>query len=124
MATITPTASTVSRANYKHMNRRSQVVIMTWETLTEADTAAAVCPTGADSLFFQATGTFGGATLVLQGSNDGTNWVTLTDETDTAISLNAAGGVSVLERPAYIRPSASSGSSQDIDCTLAASVRG
>jgi|ERR1700741_1410316 len=53
----------------------------------------------------QATGTFGGATVTMQGSNDGTNYFNLTNVAgSTAASLTAAGGMQVIERPRYIRP--------------------
>lgn len=53
----------------------------------------------------QVTGTFGGATIILQGSNDGTNWFGLNNVAgSTAISFTAAGGAQVIERPRYIRP--------------------
>lgn len=53
----------------------------------------------------QATGTFGGATVTMQGSNDGTNWFTCNNVAgSTAASLTAAGGMQIIERPRYMRP--------------------
>lgn len=92
----------------------------TWETLTESDTAATIEPEGTSGLLgvMQSTGTFGGATVALQGSNDGTNFVALKDVTGTAIGLTAAGAVEFSTAMRYIRPSASGGSSQDLDITI------
>lgn len=53
-------------------------------------------------------GTFGGATVTLQGSNEDVpsapNSVPLTDPTQTLISFTSVGMKQVLENPLYIRP--------------------
>lgn len=51
-----------------------------------------------------ATGTWGGATLILEGSNDGTNFVPLKDANGTAISLTADGTFHLLGTPRFVRP--------------------
>ena len=59
-----------------------------------------------------AAGTFGGATCILEGSNDprvetdpgNAVWTQLTDPSSTAISFTAAGIEAVNENPLYIRP--------------------
>lgn len=98
--------------------------LVTWETLTSANAAGTVYESDGLRMAvatFQAFGTFDGATLVLQGSNDGTNFVTLNDTSGTAISLTAAGYAEVSTAFAYVRPSTSGGGgSQDIDCILVA----
>lgn len=98
---------------------------ITWATLTNANTdGTAYQPqrTRGAIAAVQFTGTFDSATAVLQGSNDGTNWITLSDPQDgTAISVTAAGAAEVSTAMAYIRPSTSGGgASQDIDCILVA----
>lgn len=109
MATISPVDSVI-RSN-------SGLNIVTWKTLTESDTAAAYSPNSLEPIVgcVQVIGTFGGATVILQGSNDGTNWVGLKDTSGTAISLTAAGAAEFSTAMVYIRPSASGGSSQDLD---------
>ena len=52
----------------------------------------------------QITGTFGTGTVVIQGSNDGSNWATLKDPSNTAISTTSAAIRAILENPLYIRP--------------------
>lgn len=98
----------------------SGVYKLFWETLTENDTAQEYQPqkTAAAIGSMYVTGTFGGATVALQGSNDGTNYVALKDTTGTAIGLTAAGAVEFDTAMRYIRPSASGGSSQDLDITI------
>lgn len=67
----------------------------------------------------QMIGTFDTSTVVLQGSNDGTNWETLTDPQGNAISMTSAGMEAVLEFPRFVRPLMSSaGGSSDVDVLL------
>lgn len=97
---------------------------ITWETLTSSNAAGSAYEperTRAAIAAVQFTGTFDSATAVLQGSNDGTNWVTLNDTLGSAISFTSAGYAELSTALAYIRPSTSGGSgSQDIDCVLVA----
>lgn len=89
-----------------------------WETLTAANAAGtSVQVWGAADRSVQVVGTPNGATTVLQGSNDGTNWVTLTDPLGNAISfVNATGLKQISEITRYIRPSTSGGGgAQDLD---------
>jgi hypothetical protein len=52
------------------------------------------------SMTVQATGTWGGGTIALFGSNDGTTWFALTSlETSSAISLTADGFKTILQSP-------------------------
>lgn len=113
MADITKTRSAVGDRD-----------IISWLTLTSSDAAGTPYEperTRAAIAAVQFTGTFGGATAILQGSNDGTNWITLDDTGGDAISLTAAGYAEVSTAMAYIRPSTSGGDgTQDIDCILSA----
>lgn len=108
MATITATPTTYKPFHNEYV----------WTSLTENDTAAAVEFPGNGDKTVQVTGTFGGATVVLQGSLDGSNWATLKDGAGTAISFTSAGLASVLENVAYVRPSASGGTSQSLTVRL------
>lgn len=56
------------------------------------------------------TGTFGaGGTLVWEGSNDGTNYVTLTDPQGNALSITSAGVKAVTEAVIFARPRVTAG---------------
>jgi hypothetical protein len=58
----------------------------------------------------QIFGTFGAAgTIVIEGSNDGTNFVTLTDAAGSAMSFTAATLKQMTEAPRYIRPRVTGG---------------
>lgn len=92
-----------------------------WETLTTA---------GADGPDFkvegqralagcvQVIGTFGGATITLRGSNDGTNYFTLKDLQGNDISFTATGAAEFSTSAAYISPASSGGSGDDVDVIL------
>lgn len=56
------------------------------------------------------TGTFGaGGTLVIEGSNDGTNYYTLNDLQGSALSITSAKLEGISEVPLYIRPRVTAG---------------
>lgn len=102
MATIEPTFS---------KPRGSQKTwLVTWTAIGDSDTCTGVSfPDGSD-ITVHILGTFAGATVVLQGSNDKTNWLGLTDPQGNAISKSAAGMEAVEEHPLWVRPSTSGGS--------------
>lgn len=107
MATVTGSASRVGPG--------ADTWMITWEGLGDADTGTAVAMPMGNEKSVQVVGTFASATVVLQGSNDGTNFVTLTDPQGNALSKTAAALESVSEHTRYIRPSTSGGSGTDVD---------
>lgn len=110
MATINPTTLSeyVRSASYQ------------WANLSTGDTAVAVELINMQGLAgaVQVTGTFGGATIVLEVSNDGANYATLKDGTGTAISFTAAGMVEFSTAARYIRVSSSGGTGDDVTVTV------
>jgi len=90
--------------------------VFTWSAVTESDTFAPLNLGGVQTdILFIPSGTPGGSTLVLQGSHDGTNWVTILDAAGTAISLTVVGTpeyFAARDAFPFIRPSASGGTSQ------------
>jgi hypothetical protein len=71
------------------------------------------------------SGTFGGATVTLQGSNDGTNWFTLNDPlgNDLAwLSSTATTGLrQIAENTLYLRPITAGGTGTSVVITVLAS---
>jgi len=103
MATI---ASTIARITAFG----DEAHVITWALLTSADAVGdAVEMPGSSARSVQIDGTFDSATVVLQGSNDGTNWFTLTDPQGNTISKTAAALEMISELTRYIRPSTSGG---------------
>jgi hypothetical protein len=63
----------------------------------------------------QIGGTLGGATIVLQGSNDGTTYATLKDLAGNDLSFTAAGYAEFSSGAAFIKPSISGGTGDNIN---------
>lgn len=114
MATIKPTYTDVSERG----DESAWSVV--WTPVTENDTVvAAALPKHADKSVI-VTGTFGGATVTFQGSNDGTNFTGLADITGTAISITSAGAKAVAENTWQFKPAFSGGSSQSLTVAVLA----
>lgn len=86
-----------------------------WQAMATGDTGAPVENQTFSDRSIQFVGTFGGATVVLEGSNDGTNWVTLTDPASVALSFTSAGLKQILQVTRYMRPNVSGGAGVSIN---------
>jgi hypothetical protein len=96
MATVNPT--------WERPNQRDDLILYTWTlTTANADGAKIEMAQWADRCF-TATGTWGGATLTIQGSNDGTNWLTLNLASTGTATASTDKAMQILELPRYIRP--------------------
>ncbi len=94
--------------------------IYTWSAVTEADTCLpAPIENPVAALVAQAAGTFGGASVAVQGSTDNSAFVTLSDVANAAVALTAAGGAELRYPWPYMRPAPTGGSSQSLTLTLA-----
>lgn len=118
MAVISPTITKPGQSN----NDAGPAVLWVWDALTAADTAEAVeIPLTLPDRTVVISGTFGGATVVVEGSLDNTVFFGLTDPQGNAISKTTAGGEALLELVRYIRPAATGGIGQTLKVTLLAS---
>ena len=106
---MTTRAAAVSNPNV-HVHDDAGWLMVDWSGLLNGDDGAPVqLPAYADRSV-QVAGTFGvGGTIVIEGSNNGTNYVTLRDVLGSAISLTAADIKTVLDLPRYIRPRVTAG---------------
>lgn len=77
------------------------VNLWTWAALTGAIVGDPIQQPGQKGVL-HLTGTFG-ATIVLEGSNDGVTYVTLKDKNGNAMSYTAAAVVETQALPAYVR---------------------
>ena len=111
MATINPIVN-------KSVQGANSVVTAQW-VLGSADTGVQVALTDWYDRSIQIAGTMGGATVVIQGSNDGVNWVTLRDPASVALSFTATDIKQLLEMALYIRPVSSGGTGSAITVTMA-----
>lgn len=112
MATIAPTVTELPPYD-------GSVKKYTWTPLTETNTDGAPIEMGpwADRSV-QVEGTFGGATVTIQGTNDGTNWQTLNNPASVALSFSAAGFKGILELPMKIRPLVTGGTSVSLTVSM------
>lgn len=94
----------------KLQTRGDNAVVARWATITgNGDTGAPFTSPGLGERSVQFTGDFQATTMVLEGSNDGVNYVTLKDIFGNAISLTDVGIRQVAEITAYMRPSSGGG---------------
>jgi hypothetical protein len=100
------------------------VVLVKWLGITEADTGTPVNLARFPDRTVQVLGDFttSGA-ITLEGSNDGTNYATLTDPQGDAIVITSQGLRLIAENPLYIRPRATAGSSVSMDVYIVGAPR-
>lgn len=101
--------------------RADGVRVLKWDNITNGDTCSPVTLIGIEGAVgsVQGVGTADSASIALQGSNDGTNWVNLTDQNGDAIALDitsASQAADFSTAMLYLRPHPTGGGgSQDID---------
>lgn len=95
--------------------------LISWTGGATADGAATgvELPEWADNCC-QIIGTIGGATITIEGSNDGTNWETLNNAQGGALSFVALTSTikQIVERPRFIRPKITGGNATGIGVYL------
>ena len=110
---------TATKSHYPEFT--DDVLMVTWSnlTFTGLDSGDPLqMPRYADRSV-QITGTFGTGTIVFEGSNDGTNYVTLTDPAGGTHSYTAAGLKNLVEITRYVRPRVTAGNgTTSLTCTL------
>lgn len=111
MATIKATFADVSQVGDRG------ALVWTWAAVTESDTFAALDLQEYEAVAVEFTGTFGGATAILQGAVL-SNYATLKDGSGTDISKTSAAWQTVGQQTRYVKPSASGGTSQSLTVTL------
>lgn len=109
-AAVTARAGTVRDDSY----------VVTWTGLANGENGAAVEMTGWADRSVQFTGTFSvNGTIQIEGSNDGTNYVVLTDPQGNNISKTAAALEMVTEITRYVRPRVTNGDGSTVlNCYL------
>jgi hypothetical protein len=96
-------------------------VVTTWATLAAAgDVGQPLQRTDLADRSVQVTGTFAGATIVLEGSNDGANYFTLSSPAGAALSFTAPGLLQVNEPTAFVRPHITLGAGASLTVTMTA----
>lgn len=84
--------------------------LFTWTGLDSDDSGTPITIVDYTDQTMTVRGTFGaGGSVTIQGSNDGSNWFTLTDPQGNALTKTAAGIEMVVEAPRYVRPIVTAG---------------
>jgi hypothetical protein len=100
---VTPTITEVKP--YKEKTH-----IIAWASIANSDNGVAIEMPGSSLRSIQFGGTFGvGGTIVLEGSNDGVTYFTLTDPQGNSISKTSASLEAVQELTRYVRPRVTAG---------------
>ena len=89
-----------------------------WSALNTGDVGDGVELPGLSDKTVQVVGTFGGATVSIQGSLDGVNFSALNDPSGAAIALTAAGMVAIVQNVRFLRPSVAGGAGANLDIWL------
>lgn len=110
MATVTPVLNTAIAG----------VPRVIWEALATGDTVESFTTLQQYGLAasVQISGTFGGATVTLQHSNDGVTWFTAEDLFENTISATSAAIYEVSLSSVYFRAAISGGTGDDVDVIL------
>ena len=104
MATRAPTIIQPGAVEVDH------ATLVTWSGLLNGDDGTRVTLSDFPDRTVQFLGTFGtGGSVSFEGSNDGTNWLVLTDPQGNAITKTAASMEFVTETPLYVRPRVTAG---------------
>jgi hypothetical protein len=101
--------------------REGGVKKVIWETMGNDDTGTSISLADHPDKTVDFIGTFGGATVILQGSQDDATWSTMVDSGGTALSFTAASTLKLIrDNPFFIRAKTSGGSGTDIDVIISA----
>lgn len=97
-------------------NIHAGISTITWSNIAPGDTcnpALIMGQAGAVSCI-QVLGTFGGATITLQASNDGTNFAALKDQSGSSITFTSADIRDISTAAGYVLPAISGGAGSSI----------
>jgi hypothetical protein len=113
MATVSPEFSPV-------FAQGQTIMRSVWDNIATGDTIVQLGVPGQDGVAgaVQFSGTFGGATVKLQVSNDNSTYFDMKDLAGTVISATAAGYFEFTTAGVYLRPAISGGAGDAVDVTL------
>lgn len=113
MATVSPEFSPV-------FAQGQTIMRSVWDNIATGDTIVQLGVPGQNGVAgaVQFSGTFGGATIKLQVSNDNSTYFDMKDLTGTTISATAAGYFEFTTAGVYLRPAITGGAANAVDVTL------
>lgn len=108
--------STINPEGVATGNNRTHVV--NWTGLAPGDDGEPVEFAQYSDKSVQVAGTFGGATLAFEGSNNGTDWSVLTDPQGNALNFTSPKIEMVAEATRYVRPLVVGGAGSSLNVHL------
>jgi hypothetical protein len=93
-----------TRNHTKNSTQTNVAFVARWDGLLAGDDGDALHVTQYTDKGLQVSGTFGGASLRFEGSNNGTDWATLSDPQGNDLLLTSAKIEMVTEATVYVRP--------------------
>ena len=108
MATVFPTVR----------EKPAQSYLATWDGMASGDVGDHIDYIGHADRTVQVVGTFGGATVAIQGSLNGTEWATLNDAQGNPIEITAPKIEAITEMVLFIRPVVTGGSGTSVSVLL------
>lgn len=115
------TATTITPVVNRAVGGANSVMTATWTGIGDSDNGSNAAIGMADwaDRSLQVAGTFAGATVTVQGSNDGANWATLRDTNQNPLTLTSADIRQINELTLYLRlTSGSGGGTANINAVL------
>lgn len=109
---------TVQKNTQVGVSKNKEVIVVTWAAMATGDTGEPVSLAEYGDKTFQVTGTFGGASLNMEGSNDLVTWSPLSNRQGTAMAFTVAGMNTSQDRPAYVRPNCVGGAASGMIVTV------
>lgn len=85
------------------------VRVRTWSNMTSGDVGEPILLTKFNDRTLHVTGTFGGATVAFEGSNDGSEYLPMRDVFNATVSATSAKLITLTEVPLYVRPTVTGG---------------
>lgn len=85
------------------------VRVRRWANMASGDVGSQVILTKYNDRTVHVTGTFGGATVLFEGSNDGVEFLPMRDPYNAVVSTTSAKLIYLTEVPLYVRPRVSGG---------------
>lgn len=95
-------------ATFTRTDTPGNTYLYEWVLTTADATGVAISVPGASDKSIQFDGTWGGATAVMEGSNDNATFLPLTDPQGNAISKTADALEAIIENTLWVRPRLSS----------------
>lgn len=105
--------------NFRQVDTQFGPILAIWEGLGDAETGPGAAMVGRSDMTATCHGTFGAATVHLEGSNDNSNWFPCIDFLGAVITFTVAGMRTLGSSPIYFRARTTGGTGTSATLMLA-----